>query len=59
MLQSRSGGSSGGKTSDETVYEVAGDMLDKCPSNFDIEATMRKFPTQYNQSIQSLDTSHK
>jgi len=54
LTLSSSGGAAGGKSSDDTVNEVAGDMLAKCPKNFDIEATMRKFPTMYNQSMNTV-----
>ena len=54
LTLSNTGGSAGGKSSDETVLEVARDMLAKCPPNFDIEATMRKYPTQYHQSMNTV-----
>uniref|UniRef100_UPI00358E354F dynein axonemal heavy chain 7-like n=1 Tax=Myxine glutinosa TaxID=7769 RepID=UPI00358E354F len=53
LCQSGTGGSAA-QSSDDIVSEVAADILNKLPSNFDLEMTMIKFPTSYNQSMNTV-----
>uniref|UniRef100_A0A8C8RT80 Dynein heavy chain n=1 Tax=Pelusios castaneus TaxID=367368 RepID=A0A8C8RT80_9SAUR len=49
---STQGGSSGG--GDNTLYEIADDILIKLPNDFDIEASLLKYPVRYEESMNTV-----
>ncbi|XP_071052662.1 dynein axonemal heavy chain 7-like isoform X1 [Onthophagus taurus] len=54
VTQDASSGGGGGKSSDDTLNDIATDILNKLPNNFDIVDVMEKYPTSYNQSMNTV-----
>ena len=53
-FQAKAKGGSGAKSTDEIVDDVAADILSKLPKNFDTDRALRKYPTDYNQSMNTV-----
>ncbi|CAF1010390.1 unnamed protein product [Adineta steineri] len=54
LTQAKGGSGSTGKSPDDLVSEVASEILTKLPPNFNIEMAMRKYPTEYKQSMNTV-----
>lgn len=46
--------SKGGKSSDEIVDDVAKDIIERLPPNFDTVLALRKYPTDYHESMNTV-----
>lgn len=51
MCQASSGG---GKSTDQIVDQVASDVLNKLPPDFETHVAIVKFPTSYKQSMNTV-----
>lgn len=49
-----SSGGSGGMSQDDQLKKIAGDILEKIPANFDIEAASKKHPIKYEDSMNTV-----
>lgn len=54
MLQDAASGGGAGDASEGVVYEVAGGILEKLPNDFDTVLALEKYPTSYNQSMNTV-----
>ncbi|XP_053545345.1 dynein axonemal heavy chain 12 [Bombina bombina] len=56
LLLTQGGGRQGGASgaSDQTLYEIANDILSKLPKDFDIEAALEKYPVRYEESMNTV-----
>jgi dynein heavy chain, axonemal len=45
---------SSGKNREDTIYEIAENIESKTPEVFDIEQIMKKYPTDYNESMNTV-----
>ncbi|XP_028906396.1 dynein heavy chain 12, axonemal isoform X2 [Ornithorhynchus anatinus] len=56
LLLTQEGSTQGGAIagSDNTLFEIAKDILSKLPNDFDIEATLLKYPIKYEESMNTV-----
>ncbi|XP_029012096.1 dynein axonemal heavy chain 12 [Betta splendens] len=56
LLLTQGGGAKGGGSSgsDNTLYDIANDILTKLPANFDTESALLKFPVLYKESMNTV-----
>jgi len=54
ITQSGVSGGGAGQSADETVTQVARDILGRLPQPYDIDAVSEKYPTLYNQSMNTV-----
>ncbi|XP_058027873.1 dynein axonemal heavy chain 12 [Ahaetulla prasina] len=56
LLLTQGGSNQGGSKSggDSTLYEIADDILNKLPKDYDIEAALIKYPVRYEESMNTV-----
>ncbi|CAK9824900.1 Dynein axonemal heavy chain 7 [Anthophora retusa] len=54
LTQERGKSGTGQTTSDEIVFKMASDMLQKLPDNYDLVAALLKYPMSYEQSMNTV-----
>ncbi|EDO37961.1 predicted protein [Nematostella vectensis] len=54
LTQAQGAGGGGGKKSEDTLLEIATDILSKLPKNFDLEAALAKYPVTYEESMNTV-----
>ncbi|CAL8107738.1 unnamed protein product [Calicophoron daubneyi] len=54
LLTQAKGTTSAGKSVDEIIDGVAADVLARLPENYDTEIVLRKYPTRYEQSMNTV-----
>ncbi|KAL5972264.1 Dynein heavy chain 7 axonemal [Taenia solium] len=54
LLTQSKGGSSSGASQDEVLEDVTAGILNRLPESFDLELTLRKYPTLYEQSMNTV-----
>ncbi|XP_077977539.1 dynein axonemal heavy chain 12-like [Glandiceps talaboti] len=53
LTQGGRGGGASGKT-DDTLFEIASDVLSKLPPDFDLEVSLAKYPVEYGESMNTV-----
>lgn len=53
-FQDTMAGTQGSLSPDQMVYNVAQDILEKLPKNYDLDKANAKYPTQYEQSMNTV-----
>lgn len=54
LLMPRTGGGGAGKSREEQLYDTAQSMLAKIPKPFDADAVLKKYPTDYKESMSTV-----
>ncbi|XP_064606960.1 dynein axonemal heavy chain 12-like isoform X2 [Liolophura sinensis] len=54
LLTQGGGGGGGGGKSDDSLYDIASDILAKLPNDFDIEQAIKLYPVVYQESMNTV-----
>jgi dynein heavy chain len=54
LTQAQSGSSSGGKSKDDVLSEIASGILSVLPKDFDVEAAQKTYPVRYDESMNTV-----